>query len=177
MKPQHIKLTKTFFYLYSNGTESQKINLRHMIHEALKKRAKKYNLKYESYDPISSTLALDFTLSGFPESQRGRDVLIYHEKELIHSRAKANASDLPWKAVFTSNSNSQQWVDPLMGWKSTSDPMEGFQVSADFKTLEDAITWANRNGFRTNVAYDQKFKKDHKSYADKFVHTPEESEW
>jgi NADH dehydrogenase (ubiquinone) Fe-S protein 4 len=62
--------------------------------------------------------------------------------------------------------NRQRWENPLMGWTSTGDPMSNLRLS--FSTKEDAIRFADKNGW-TYFAEEERIRKPlRKSYADNF---------
>ena len=56
--------------------------------------------------------------------------------------------------------------DPLMGWASAGDTLN--EVRLRFSTLEEAIAFADRNGFDYTVVAAQERTPKAKSYADNF---------
>jgi len=56
--------------------------------------------------------------------------------------------------------------DPLMGWTSSSDMRQ--QISLEFETKDEAITYAKRNGLAYTVSEPKPRKQKPKSYADNF---------
>jgi hypothetical protein len=80
-------------------------------------------------------------------------------------------------AMQSGNARTKEWVleyepqapteiDPLMGWATSSDPQS--QVRLWFKTKEEAIAYAMRNGVPFTVTEPLPGKTVHKSYADNF---------
>jgi hypothetical protein len=72
---------------------------------------------------------------------------------------------------------SQKWMlefepaaprsrDPLMGWTSSADTRR--QVRLQFETLEEAIAYADRQGFTYSVQVPHRMKRRPKSYAENF---------
>ena len=63
-----------------------------------------------------------------------------------------------------------RWENPLMGWQSTADFMQGERLS--FKTKEDAIRFAHKQGYQYFVQEPNERKIVPKAYANNFVHSP-----
>ncbi len=59
-------------------------------------------------------------------------------------------------------------IDPLMGWTSSGDTTQ--QISLTFRTKDQAISFAEKNGLSYTVESPPKQKRRHKSYADNFRH-------
>lgn len=57
-----------------------------------------------------------------------------------------------------------------MGWQSSADFMQGTHMN--FETKEDAIRFANKQGYEFFVQEPNERKIVPKAYADQFVHTP-----
>lgn len=69
-----------------------------------------------------------------------------------------------WVLEFEAQSARQ--VEPLMGYTSSSDTKS--QIKLEFKTLEDAKTYAEKNGIAYSVQKPQKAKRRIMSYAENF---------
>jgi NADH dehydrogenase (ubiquinone) Fe-S protein 4 len=63
-----------------------------------------------------------------------------------------------------------RWENPLMGWASSADFMNGQRIS--FKTKEDAINFANKQGYEYFVQEPNVRKFVPKAYANNFTHVP-----
>jgi NADH dehydrogenase (ubiquinone) Fe-S protein 4 len=63
-----------------------------------------------------------------------------------------------------------RWENPLMGWQSSADFMQGY--SLNFKSKEDAINFANKQGYEYFVQEPNERKFIPKAYANNFVHSP-----
>lgn len=83
----------------------------------------------------------------------------------------------PKTAMQSGRANSKQWVmefepqaarqvEPLMGWTSSADTRA--QLRLRFDTLEEAIAYAQKEGFMYSVERPQERKVKPKVYADNF---------
>ena len=63
-----------------------------------------------------------------------------------------------------------RWENPLMGWQSSADFMNGHRIQ--FKSKEDAINFANKQGYEYFVQEPNKRKFVPKAYANLFTHVP-----
>jgi NADH dehydrogenase (ubiquinone) Fe-S protein 4 len=63
-----------------------------------------------------------------------------------------------------------RWENPLMGWQSSADFMQG--ESIPFKTKEDAINFANKQGYEYYVQEPNERRILPKAYANNFLHEP-----
>lgn len=63
-----------------------------------------------------------------------------------------------------------RWENPLMGWQSSADYMNGMRLP--FKSKEDAINFANKQGYEYFVQEPNKRKVAPKAYANLFTHSP-----
>jgi NADH dehydrogenase (ubiquinone) Fe-S protein 4 len=63
-----------------------------------------------------------------------------------------------------------RWENPVMGWQSSADFMNGHRI--EFKTKEDAINFANKQGYEYFVQEPNVRKFVPKAYANNFTHVP-----
>jgi NADH dehydrogenase (ubiquinone) Fe-S protein 4 len=63
-----------------------------------------------------------------------------------------------------------RWENPLMGWQSSGDFMQGYRI--EFKSKEDAIKFAEKQGYPYFVQEPNERKFTPKNYANNFVHSP-----
>ncbi|XP_017666623.1 PREDICTED: NADH dehydrogenase [ubiquinone] iron-sulfur protein 4, mitochondrial isoform X1 [Lepidothrix coronata] len=68
-----------------------------------------------------------------------------------------------WKMEFD---NRERWENPLMGWASTADPLSNMVLT--FATKEDAIAFAEKNGWSYDVEEKKIPKPKSKSYGANF---------
>ena len=106
-------------------------------------------------------------LSGMPAEHAKRTVLIGQRQfKLVQSGyAYSHQWQITWK-------HEERWLNPLMGWGSSADPMA--QVKLHFDTKEEAVRFADRNGW----TYEFQQKNDitvkpagFKSYKENFLPT------
>ncbi len=69
-----------------------------------------------------------------------------------------------WALEF--DQTSARTTDPLMGWTSSRDT--GQQVRLSFDTKEEAIAWAERQGYDYRVFEPPPQRAEKKAYADNF---------
>jgi len=63
-----------------------------------------------------------------------------------------------------------RWENQLMGWQSSADAMQGTHIF--FKTKEDAIHFAEKQGYDWFVQEPNEREFRVKSYAANFLHSP-----
>jgi NADH dehydrogenase (ubiquinone) Fe-S protein 4 len=63
-----------------------------------------------------------------------------------------------------------RWENPLTGWQSSADYMQGTHLN--FKTKEDAIAFAGKQGYEYFVQEPTEKRFTPKAYANNFVHEP-----
>ena len=67
-------------------------------------------------------------------------------------------------------SKGHRWENPLMGWQSSADFMQGTHLN--FKSKEDAIHFAMKQGYEYFVQEHNERKFTPKAYANNFLHSP-----
>jgi NADH dehydrogenase (ubiquinone) Fe-S protein 4 len=77
-----------------------------------------------------------------------------------------------WRIDFDTN---PRWQNELMGWSSSADTVQALRLK--FESREDAIRFAERQGYRYRVdePKDAKFKV--KSYSANFKYNPKKLTW
>lgn len=104
--------------------------------------------------------------SGAPETLGQRQAYIYQAaKSTMQSGLLHNGRR--WRIDF--DFNEPRWENPLMGWTSSRDAMQG--VALQFDTKEAAINFAERQGWKASVVNEPKAAWKNKSYADNFVYS------
>ncbi|TPX15034.1 uncharacterized protein E0L32_004864 [Thyridium curvatum] len=106
-------------------------------------------------------------LSGAPMELQGRTVRIYKPSKPAtqsgtwgHSRWRMDWDILP---------KGHRWENPLMGWQSSGDFMQGTHMN--FKTKEDAIAFAEKQGYEYFVQEPNERKITPKAYANNFLYS------
>ncbi|XP_060028795.1 NADH dehydrogenase [ubiquinone] iron-sulfur protein 4, mitochondrial-like [Erinaceus europaeus] len=98
------------------------------------------------------------TLTGVPEEHiKTRKVRIFvparnNTQSGVHNTKK-------WKVEFDTR---ERWENPLMGWASTADPLSNMVLT--FRTKEDAIVFAEKNGWSCDAEERKVPKPKSKSY-------------
>jgi NADH dehydrogenase (ubiquinone) Fe-S protein 4 len=72
-----------------------------------------------------------------------------------------------WRMDWDILSKGHRWENPLMGWQSSADFMQGTHIN--FKTKEDAIRFAEKQGYEYFVQEPNARKIVPKAYANNFL--------
>lgn len=62
-----------------------------------------------------------------------------------------------------------RWENPVIGWQSSADFMNGHRIQ--FNTKEDAVNFANKQGYEYFVQEPNERKFIPKAYANNFTHS------
>jgi len=81
-----------------------------------------------------------------------------------------NWHGMTWLMDWDPLPKGHRWENPLMGWQSSADFMQGERIG--FNSKEDAIKFANKQGYEYFVQEPNERKIVPKAYADQFVHSP-----
>jgi NADH dehydrogenase (ubiquinone) Fe-S protein 4 len=115
-------------------------------------------------DPIAPHANLG-AISGAPLSMTKRTVRIFRpSKTAMQSGTKQSRS---WRLEFDIQS---KWENPLMGWTSSADPVQGLDMS--FDTMEEAVRFAERQGWNIRVDAPAEKKYVKRLYAENFYYSP-----
>ncbi|XP_023814711.1 NADH dehydrogenase [ubiquinone] iron-sulfur protein 4, mitochondrial [Oryzias latipes] len=102
------------------------------------------------------------TVTGVPEEHiKTRKVHIFVPAKT--AMQSGNNSVKKWKMDFDTR---ERWENPLMGWASTADPLSNMVLS--FSSKEDAIAFAEKNGWSYEVTEKRSSKPRVKSYGANF---------
>ncbi|KAG9203951.1 hypothetical protein B5807_09161 [Epicoccum nigrum] len=107
-------------------------------------------------------------LSGAPVDLQARQVRIY--KPAKTATQSGNWTSDGWLMDWDVLAKGHRWENPLMGWASSADFMNGHRIQ--FKSKEDAINFANKQGYEYFVQEPNVRKFVPKAYANNFVHVP-----
>ncbi|KAJ3054095.1 hypothetical protein HK097_002681 [Rhizophlyctis rosea] len=103
--------------------------------------------------------------SGVPPEISRRSVRIYRPaKTAMQSGTKGMNY---WRLDFDIQ---ERWENPLMGWSSSHDPVQGVHIK--FSSKDDAILFAERQGYDWWVEEPKPEKERVKVYADNFKYVP-----
>ncbi|KAF1362759.1 hypothetical protein EJ07DRAFT_106365 [Lizonia empirigonia] len=105
-------------------------------------------------------------LSGAPVDLQARQVRIY--KPAKTATQSGNWTSERWLMDWDVLAKGHRWENPLMGWASSADFMNGHRI--EFKSKEDAINFANKQGYEYFVQEPNVRKFVPKAYANNFTH-------
>ena len=75
-----------------------------------------------------------------------------------------------WRMDWDILSKGHRWENPLMGWQSSADFMQHTHIN--FKTKEDAIAFAQKQGYEYYVQAPNERRFVPKAYANNFLYEP-----
>ncbi|KAI5476598.1 hypothetical protein MNV49_007485 [Pseudohyphozyma bogoriensis] len=107
-------------------------------------------------------------VSGVPDELHRRPVRIYRPSAPSTQSAKATSHH--WRVDWDILQGGGRWENPLMGWASSADYMQGTHVK--FDTKEAAIHFCEKQGYSYYVQEPQKTKFKPKSYANNYLYSP-----
>ncbi|KAF1966091.1 hypothetical protein BU23DRAFT_593355 [Bimuria novae-zelandiae CBS 107.79] len=107
-------------------------------------------------------------LSGAPIDLQARTVRIYRPTKT--ATQSGNWHSHHWLMDWDVLPKGHRWENPLMGWQSSGDFMSGHRLQ--FKSKEDAINFANKQGYEYFVQEPNERKFVPKAYANNFTHSP-----
>ncbi|KAL1926817.1 hypothetical protein VTP01DRAFT_5463 [Rhizomucor pusillus] len=109
-------------------------------------------------------------ISGAPEElTTERSVRIFQPAKTATQSGKQGTRH--WRIDFEILEDGDRWENPLIGWASSSDYQQGLQMK--FKTKEDAIRFAERQGWSYYVQEQKTPKFQRKMYADNYKYSPD----
>lgn len=74
-----------------------------------------------------------------------------------------------WQMDWDVLHKGHRWENPLMGWQSSGDMMQGTKLN--FRNKNDAIRFAQKQGYEYFVQEPNERKNVPKAYANQFLHT------
>ncbi|KAK5165120.1 ndufs4 NADH dehydrogenase Fe-S protein subunit [Saxophila tyrrhenica] len=107
-------------------------------------------------------------LSGAPVELQARTVRIYRPAK--PATQSGDWHHQHWRMDWDVMSKGHRWENPLMGWQSSADFMQGTHLN--FKSRDDAIMFANKQGYEYFVQEPNERRIIPKAYANQFVHQP-----
>ncbi|KAI5840708.1 ETC complex I subunit conserved region-domain-containing protein [Morchella snyderi] len=106
--------------------------------------------------------------SGAPIDLKSRTVRIF--KPAKPATQSGNWNGKQWRMDWDVLGKGHRWENSLMGWQSSGDPMQGTHIF--FKTKEDAIHFAEKQGYEWFVQEPNERGFKPKVYASNFYHSP-----
>ncbi|KAF9739561.1 NADH:ubiquinone oxidoreductase 21kD subunit [Paraphaeosphaeria minitans] len=107
-------------------------------------------------------------LSGAPIDLQARTVRIYRPAKTATQSGDWHSHH--WLMDWDVLPKGHRWENPLIGWQSSADFMNGHRIQ--FKSKDDAINFANKQGYEYFVQEPNERKFVPKAYANNFTHTP-----
>ena len=128
----------------------------------IKQVTEKVAEKTAAFDPNPETLPV----SSVPQSVfKDRVALIFRPARNVMQSGRAQTHK--WLIQF--NSNVPRWENPIMGWTSSRDPIQGTNLK--FATKEEAIKFAQDQGWAYNVKEGEEVPLRPKNYAENFLYS------
>ncbi|KAL5601367.1 hypothetical protein BROUX41_002646 [Berkeleyomyces rouxiae] len=112
--------------------------------------------------PVSAAIS-----SGAPIELQGRQVRIYKESKPATQSGEWKSHH--WRMDWDVLAKGHRWENPLMGWQSSADAMQGTRIN--FESKEDAIRFAEKQGYEYFVQEPQQRKIVPKAYANNFMYS------
>ncbi|KAH6619131.1 ETC complex I subunit conserved region-domain-containing protein [Chaetomium sp. MPI-SDFR-AT-0129] len=106
-------------------------------------------------------------LSGAPIELQARTVRIY--KPAKPATQSGTQIGTRWRLDWDVLGKGHRWENPLMGWQSSADFVQGTHIH--FKTKEDAIAFAEKQGYEYFVQEPNERKFAPKAYANNFLYS------
>ncbi|KAK6512076.1 NADH:ubiquinone oxidoreductase 21kD subunit [Arthrobotrys musiformis] len=116
-------------------------------------------------DHISADVIPAGAVSGAPIDLQSRTVRIY--KPTKNAMQSANHRGKLWRLDWDVLAKGHRWENPLMGWQSSADYVQGTHLT--FRTKEEAIYFAEKQGYEYYVQEPKERVIVSKAYASNFT--------
>ncbi|PUU80192.1 ETC complex I subunit conserved region-domain-containing protein [Tuber borchii] len=110
------------------------------------------------------------SISGAPLDLQARTVRIYKPSKA--ATQSGNWNERQWRMDWDVLSRGHRWENPLMGWQSSGDSMQGTHIF--FKSREDAVAFAEKQGYKWLIQEPNERAFRAKTYSANFFHSPKE---
>ncbi|KAI9845293.1 MAG: NADH:ubiquinone oxidoreductase 21kD subunit [Thelocarpon superellum] len=107
-------------------------------------------------------------LSGAPVDLQARTVRIYRPAKPATQSGEWHGHQ--WRMDWDVLGKGHRWENPLMGWQSSADFMQGTHMN--FSSKDDAIRFAEKQGYEYFVQEHNERNIVPKAYANNFLHSP-----
>ncbi|MCJ1484678.1 NADH:ubiquinone oxidoreductase 21kD subunit [Schaereria dolodes] len=107
-------------------------------------------------------------LSGAPVDLQARTVRIYRPAKTATQSGDWHGHH--WRMDWDVLHKGYRWENPLMGWQSSADFMQGTHLN--FKSKDDAIQFAQKQGYEYFVQQPNERRMIPKAYANNFMYSP-----
>ncbi|KAN0087523.1 ETC complex I subunit conserved region domain containing protein [Tylopilus felleus] len=119
-------------------------------------------------EPVHHEVFTADIVSGAPVELRHRAVRIYQPTR--NTMQSGSGKSERWRIDWDVLQGAGRWENPLMGWASSADYMQGTRLS--FRSKEDAIHFAEKQGWDYYVQPETVKRIPPKNYAENFVYKP-----
>ncbi|KAJ2898228.1 hypothetical protein MKZ38_004054 [Zalerion maritima] len=106
-------------------------------------------------------------ISGTPMELQARTVRIYQPSK--PATQSGNWHSHHWRMDWDVLAKGHRWENPLMGWQSSGDMMQGTHIK--FKSKEDAIAFAEKQDYEYFVQEPNQRRFTPKAYANNFLYS------
>ncbi|KAL4246624.1 NADH dehydrogenase [ubiquinone] iron-sulfur protein 4, mitochondrial [Abortiporus biennis] len=117
--------------------------------------------------PTREVITAD-VISGAPAELRHRAVRIFQPAR--STTQSGTGKSHRWRIDWEILQGAGRWENPLMGWASSADYMQGTRMS--FKSKEDAIHFAEKQGWDYYIESTEVKRVPPKNYAENYVYKP-----
>ncbi|EIM81593.1 uncharacterized protein STEHIDRAFT_66446 [Stereum hirsutum FP-91666 SS1] len=117
--------------------------------------------------PEKDVVAAD-AISGAPAQLRHRQVRIYQPAR--NTMQSGSGKTEKWRIDFDILPGGGRWENPLMGWASSADYVQALRMS--FRSKEDAVHFAEKQGWDYYVQPPVIQRIPPKNYAENYVYKP-----
>ncbi|ORZ03124.1 ETC complex I subunit conserved region-domain-containing protein [Syncephalastrum racemosum] len=107
-------------------------------------------------------------VSGAPEELQERMVRIFSPSKPATQSGKHGTRH--WRIDFDIMEDGNRWENPLIGWASSSDYQQALAIK--FNTKDDAVHFAEKQGWNYYVQEPKPVKFVKKMYADNYKYSP-----
>ncbi|KAG8214551.1 Ndufs4, NADH dehydrogenase Fe-S protein 4 [Butyriboletus roseoflavus] len=119
-------------------------------------------------EPVHGEVLTADVVSGAPAELRHRAVRIYQPTR--NTMQSGSGKSERWRIDWDILQGAGRWENPLMGWASSADYMQGTRLS--FKSKEDAIHFAEKQGWDYYIQPETVKRIPPKNYSESFVYKP-----
>ncbi|KAF8555734.1 Ndufs4, NADH dehydrogenase Fe-S protein 4 [Imleria badia] len=119
-------------------------------------------------EPVHGEIFTADVVSGAPAELRHRAVRIYQPTR--NTMQSGSGKSERWRIDWDILQGAGRWENPLMGWASSADYMQGTRIS--FKSKEDAIHFAEKQGWDYYVQPETVKRIPPKNYSENYVYNP-----
>jgi len=136
------------------------------VHPNIPEGTKKHSHELTISEPTEVVTA--DIVSGAPVELRHRQVRIF--KPTRSTTQSGGSKGNIWRIDFDTLLGGGRWENPLMGWASSADYNQA--LSLKFTTMEDAIRFAEKQGWEYYVQQPKLKRIPPKNYSENYVYVP-----